>query len=168
MCQLRARKPDEIGAVHMQLVLAPVMSQAGHSAYLTTADGSPVSIHALVEVLHRNLHTIRHITNSSTQQQLYEAAVLLPLQHEPQPRKEEAEIVKQVLHQRCSWSMVLAHPVMQATVATAMCCQEVRLTNGKCSKVVAGSRVCHDTHQDDDMTRAAYIVCCRSFRTCSR
>ena len=86
----------------MQLVLAPVMSQAGLSAYLTAA-GTPVSIHALVEVLHRNLRTVRRITHSRTQQQLYEAAVLLPLQQEPQPREEEAEIIKQVLHQRCSW-----------------------------------------------------------------
>lgn len=123
----------------MQMVLAPARNEAYYSAYLT-ADGTPVSIHALVEVLHRNLHAVRHITNSSTQQQLYEAAVLLPLQQEPQPHKEEAEIIKQVLHQRCSWIMVLAHPVMQATVATAMCYQEVRLTSARC-KVVCGSRV---------------------------
>ena len=126
----------------MQLVLAPVMNQAGHSAY-PTVDGTPVSVHALVEVLHRNLHTIRHITYSSTQQQLYEAAVLLPLQQEAQPRKEEADIINQVLHQRCSFGH---GPCTTSHASHRIYCEVLPGGQANQCKVMCGSRVCAMMH----------------------
>ena len=56
-----------------------------------------VSIHTLMETIHRNLESIRRTTDGSTQQ-LHDAAVAQPLLQEAEPREEETKIIYKVLH----------------------------------------------------------------------